>query len=76
VFASDADARSRVDRRCAGATAVNDLLVLGMVWVPWGLVIGRDTYDDLRSSVSLRWYPGHAGARAVVVAVSRGSAGP
>jgi hypothetical protein len=23
------------DRRCAGATAVNDLLVLGIVWVPW-----------------------------------------
>jgi hypothetical protein len=33
---------------------VNDLVVLGMVWVPWGLVIGRDTYDGLRTPVPVQ----------------------
>jgi hypothetical protein len=55
---------------------VNDLLVLGMVWVPWGLVIGRDTYDDLRSPVPLQWYQGRTRARAVVVAVVAGICWP
>lgn len=55
---------------------MNDLLVLGLVWVPWGLVIGRDTYDDLESSVPLHWFQGHARVRAVVVAVVVGICWP
>ncbi|MGW5718336.1 hypothetical protein ACWEVP_19370 [Amycolatopsis sp. NPDC003865] len=55
---------------------MNDLLVLGMVWVPWGLVIGRETYGDLRSSVPSQWYQGPVRARAVVVAVVAGICWP
>lgn len=46
---------------------MNDLLVLGMVWVPWGLVIGRETYDDVQSSVPSQWHQGCTRARAVAV---------